>query len=40
MKEMGAIGPAIGGRFVKDVVEGARDNDVGKVIQRDQAQPW
>ena len=38
---MGALDPAIGGNFIKDVVEGKRDNDVGKVIRNDgQLQPW
>jgi hypothetical protein len=36
----GAIDPAIGGRFVKDVLEGKRDGDVGKVVQREIVQPW
>lgn len=38
--QRGAIDPAIGGRFVKDVLEGKRDGDVGKVIQREIVQPW
>jgi NAD(P)-dependent dehydrogenase (short-subunit alcohol dehydrogenase family) len=39
-RKMGAIDPAIGGNFVKDVVEGKRDGDVGKVIRKDGVQPW
>lgn len=39
-KKQGAIDPAIGGNFVKDVVEGARDPDVGKVIRKAGIQPW
>jgi len=39
-KKMGAIDPAIGGHFVKDVLEGKRDGDVGKVILKDSVQPW
>ena len=39
-KQQGAIDPAIGGSFVKDVLEGTRDNDVGKVITREGVQPW
>ncbi|KJZ77198.1 hypothetical protein HIM_03519 [Hirsutella minnesotensis 3608] len=39
-KAQGAIDPAIGGRFVKDVIEGCRDGDVGKVILKDKVQPW
>jgi len=40
MKKMGAADPSIGATFVKDVVEGARDIDVGKVINKDGIQPW
>lgn len=39
-KQMGAIDPVIGADFVRDVVEGVRDHDVGKVIRRDDVQPW
>ena len=39
-KQMGAIDPTIGANFVRDVVEGARDQDVGKVIRRDSTQSW
>ncbi|XWX00356.1 hypothetical protein V2A60_008376 [Cordyceps javanica] len=39
-KKMGAGDPALGGRFIKDVVEGTRDADAGKVITRDGIQPW
>lgn len=39
-KKMGALDPTIGGNFVRDVVEGARDQDVGKVIRKDNVQPW
>ena len=39
-KKMGAQDPATGASFVRDVVEGARDQDVGKVVQRDGIQPW
>ncbi len=39
-KSHGAIDPSIGGQFVKDVVEGKRDSDVGKVVLRDGIQPW
>lgn len=39
-KSRGAIDPSIGGNFVKDVVEGRRDGDVGKVIVRQGVQPW
>lgn len=40
LKEMGAGDPALGGRFVKDVIEGNRDEDAGKAINRDGVQPW
>ncbi|KAI8631637.1 NAD(P)-binding protein [Xylariaceae sp. FL1651] len=40
LKQMGALDPSIGGNFIKDVVEGKRDHDVGKVIRRDMIQPW
>ncbi|KAI1124309.1 NAD(P)-binding protein [Nemania abortiva] len=40
LKQMGALDPAIGGHFLKDVVEGKRDHDEGKVIRRDMIQPW
>ncbi|KAB5576142.1 putative short chain dehydrogenase [Coniochaeta sp. 2T2.1] len=36
----GAIEPAIGGQFVRDVLEGKRDDNVGKVILREMVQPW
>jgi NAD(P)-dependent dehydrogenase (short-subunit alcohol dehydrogenase family) len=39
-KKMGAVDPAIGGEFVKDVVEGKRDADAGKAILKDSVQPW
>ncbi len=39
-KKMGAGDPALGGGFIKDIVEGNRDADIGKVITRDGIQPW
>jgi NAD(P)-dependent dehydrogenase (short-subunit alcohol dehydrogenase family) len=39
-KNMGAGDPAIGGNFIKDVVEGKRDRDSGKVIRPGSIQPW
>ena len=39
-RQMGALDPAVGGHFVKDVVEGKRDQDVGKTIRKDMIQPW
>ncbi|KAK8093500.1 hypothetical protein PG997_000185 [Apiospora hydei] len=35
LKQRGAGDPSIGGRFVRDVVEGQRDADVGKVVFND-----
>ncbi|KAI1343521.1 NAD(P)-binding protein [Xylariaceae sp. FL0016] len=40
LKAMGARDPSEGGEFIKDVVEGKRDQDVGKAIRRDMIQPW
>lgn len=39
-EKQGAADPALGGQFIKDVVEGQRDADVGKTILRDKVQPW
>ena len=40
MKKMGAIDPNIGAELVRDVVEGRRDGDVGKVVRKGNVQPW
>ncbi|CAK4030413.1 Hypothetical predicted protein [Lecanosticta acicola] len=40
LKKMGATHPSVGGEFIKDVVQGKRDQDVGKVIRKDIFQPW
>ncbi|KAI0192765.1 hypothetical protein F4808DRAFT_442685 [Astrocystis sublimbata] len=40
LKTLGALDPAIGAHFLKDVVEGKRDQDVGKVIRKDMIQPY
>ncbi|KAH9909499.1 NAD(P)-binding protein [Xylariomycetidae sp. FL2044] len=40
MRAMGAQDPSVGGEFVRDVVQGQRDADVGKIIRRDTLQPW
>lgn len=40
LKKMGAIDPSIGAHFIKDVVEGKRDADVGKVINKAGIQAW
>ncbi|KAK9243113.1 hypothetical protein V1506DRAFT_545386 [Lipomyces tetrasporus] len=39
-KQMGGLDPSIGANFVRDVVEGARDQDTGKVVRQDGVQPW
>lgn len=39
-KKMGAEDPALGANCVRDVVEGTRDQDVGKIVRRDGIQPW
>lgn len=38
--QRGAGDPSLGGNFIKDVVEGKRDQDVGKVIRNGSIQPW
>jgi len=40
LKKMGAASPEIAGPFIKSVIEGQRDADVGKVITKDGFQPW
>ncbi|KAF3906444.1 hypothetical protein ABW20_dc0105742 [Dactylellina cionopaga] len=40
LKKFGAGDPSVGGIFIKEVVEGSRDEHVGKVIQRGKVQPW
>ena len=39
-KKIGALDPSIGASLVRDVVEGVRDQDTGKVVSRDGIQPW
>lgn len=39
-KKMGALDPGVAGPFICGVLEGQRDDDVGKVISRDGVQPW
>lgn len=39
-KNMGAQDPSIAGPFIHGVIEGQRDADVGKVINKDGIQPW
>ncbi|KAI9688048.1 MAG: hypothetical protein M1822_001553 [Bathelium mastoideum] len=40
LRQMGALEPHVGGEFIRDVVEGERDADSGKVIKKDGIQPW
>ena len=40
IKAMGAGDPSLGGEFIKDVIEGQRDDYVGKVVNRQLVQPW
>lgn len=40
LKKMGAGDPSLGGNLIKQVVEGERDADVGKVVSQDGIQPW
>ena len=40
LKQMGAEDPALGGGFVREVLEGKRDEDVGKVVSRQGTRPW
>jgi len=37
---MGARDPSEGGNFIKDVCQGKRDDDQGKVIRANMIQPW
>lgn len=38
--KMGAKDPSVGGHFIREVVEGKRDEDMGKVIRNEMIQPW
>jgi NAD(P)-dependent dehydrogenase (short-subunit alcohol dehydrogenase family) len=41
MKEkFGAKDPAVGAKFVRDIVEGVEDGNVGMVVRRGGLQPW
>ena len=40
MKRMGAQDPSLGANFIRDVAEGVRDQDTGKIILRNGVQPW
>ena len=39
-KHAGAGDPATAGQFVRSVLEGETDSDVGRVINKDGVQPW
>lgn len=39
-KKFGAEDPALGGTFIRSVLEGERDEDVGKVVSRAGVQAW
>ncbi|KAM0260012.1 hypothetical protein ACHAPA_010458 [Fusarium lateritium] len=39
-KTQGAIDPSIGAAIVKDVLEGVRDEDVGKIVSKQGVQSW
>ncbi|KAI7974785.1 hypothetical protein EIK77_004877 [Talaromyces pinophilus] len=40
LKRLGAADPSVAGPFIRSVVEGERDGDVGKVLTRDGIQGW
>lgn len=40
LRKMGAGDPEVAGVFVRSVLEGSRDADVGKVVLRDGVQAW
>ncbi|KAL1598861.1 hypothetical protein SLS60_008003 [Paraconiothyrium brasiliense] len=40
MRQMGAVDPSLGGALIKDVVEGKRDADAGKVVNAAGVQAW
>ncbi|KAJ5850568.1 hypothetical protein N7455_010424 [Penicillium solitum] len=39
-RKMGALDPSVAGPFIRSVIEGEQDADVGLVINRDGVQPW
>jgi NAD(P)-dependent dehydrogenase (short-subunit alcohol dehydrogenase family) len=39
-KQRGAGDASVGGNFIREVVEGKRDQDVGKAIRNGSVQPW
>jgi NAD(P)-dependent dehydrogenase (short-subunit alcohol dehydrogenase family) len=40
LKKLGAGDPALGGQFIRQVIDGERDQDAGKVITSSGLQPW
>ncbi|WWC64346.1 uncharacterized protein I303_106956 [Kwoniella dejecticola CBS 10117] len=40
LKEKGAQDPSVGGKFIKSVIDGARDEDVEKLISQEGIVPW
>lgn len=40
LQKMGALDPSVGANLVRDVVQGKRDADQGKVISANGTQPW
>lgn len=40
VKAMGAGEPIVGGRFIKTVIEGERDDDVGRMVSKGGVIPW
>ncbi|KAL7945011.1 hypothetical protein V8C42DRAFT_324310 [Trichoderma barbatum] len=40
LKKLGAGDPSIGGEFIRQVVQGERDADAGKIVNRDGTQDW
>lgn len=41
LRQMGALEPHVGGEFIRDVVEGKRDNEVGMIVRDNgEIQPW
>jgi len=39
-KSLGAGDPATAGQFVRNVLEGQRDGEVGRVLLKEGVQPW
>lgn len=40
LKKLGGLDPNVGAELVRDVIEGHRDEDVGKVVRKNDVQPW